>query len=219
MSDTLFIQLLDLAAGLMLACAFVTLWRRSLVAIVRALAVQGAALAAVPLLLGVHESDVEPIVVAALVLGLKAVVIPRVLLRIVTRSAETREVEPVVNVTASLLAAAALTLLAYATTRDLVALDDAPEIRAVPVGVAVSLIGFFVLVSRRKAVSQIVGFLLLDNGIALVAFLTTAGVPLVVELGVALDVLLAVLVLQVLTARMRSKFGALDLDQLNELRD
>jgi hydrogenase-4 component E len=142
-----------------------------------------------------------------------------VLLGIVTRSTETREVEPIVNVTASLLAGAALTLLAYATTRDIVALDTGPEIRAVPIGVAVALIGFFVLVSRRKAVTQIVGFLLLDNGVALIAFLTTAGVPLVVELGVALDVLLAVLVLQVLTARMRTKFGTLDLDQLTELRD
>jgi hydrogenase-4 component E len=76
-----------------------------------------------------------------------------------------------------------------------------------------------VLVTRRKAVTQVVGFLLLDNGIAVVAFLATAGVPLVVELGVALDVLLAVLILQVLTTRMLAKFGALDLDQLRELHD
>lgn len=219
MSDTLFVQLLDLAVGAVLLCAFVVLWRRGLVAIVRALTVQGIALASVSFVLGVHEHDVEPIVVAALVLLVKGAVLPVVLLRIVRSSTETREVEPLVNVPASLLAAAGLTLLAYATTRDLVALDPTPQTRAIPIGIAVALIGFFALVTRRKAVTQIVGFLLLDNGIALVAFLATSGVPLVVELGVALDVLLAVFILQVLTTRMQSKFGAMDLDRLRELHD
>jgi len=219
MSDTLFVQLLDLTVGLVLVCAFVVLWRRGLVAIVHALALQGIALAAVAFLLGVHEEHAELIGAAALVLVLKGVVLPRVLLRIVRDSDETREVEPFVNVTASLLAAAVLTLLAYATTRDVVALDPSPETTAIPIGVAVALIGFFVLATRRKAVTQIVGFLLLDNGIALVAFLATAGVPLIVELGVALDVLLAVFILQVLTTRMRAKFGVTDLNQLRELHD
>ena len=81
------------------------------------------------------------------------------------------------------------------------------------------LIGFFVLVTRRRALSQVVGFLLLDNGIAATAFLATAGVPLIVELGVSLDLLLVVLVLQVLTARLRATFGDTDLDELRELRD
>jgi hydrogenase-4 component E len=67
--------------------------------------------------------------------------------------------------------------------------------------------------------TQIAGFLLLENGIALVAFLTTAGLPLVIELGGALDLLLVVLVLQVITGRMLSEFGATDLNQLQELRD
>lgn len=219
MNDSGFVQVVDLAAGVALVCAFVALWRRGLVAIVRSLALQGVAVAAVAFMLGLHEHDPEPIVVAALVLVLKAGVVPGVLLRIVREGDETRETEPLVNVPASLLAAAGLTLIAYATTRPLVALDPAPETRAIPIGVAIALIGLFVMASRRKAVTQIVGFLLVDNGIALVAFLATSGVPLVVELGVALDVLLAVLILQVLTARMRTKFGAMDLDQLRELHD
>jgi hydrogenase-4 component E len=219
MSNTVFAQLIDLTAGLALVCAFVVLWRRGLVAIVRALTVQGVAVAAVALLLGVHERDPEPVAVAALVLLLKGIVLPRVLLRIIRAGDETREIEPLVNVPASLLAGAGLTLLAYATTRDLVALDPTPQTAAIPIGFAIGLIGFFVLVTRRKAVTQIVGFLLLDNGIALVALLATAGVPLVVELGVAFDVLLAVLILQVLTARMRTKFGAIDLNKLTGLHD
>ena len=86
-------------------------------------------------------------------------------------------------------------------------------------GVAVALIGMLLIVTRRKAVLQIMGVLMIDNGIALVMFLGTSGVPLVVELGIACDVLLAMFILQVLTNRIRNKFGGTDLDQLRELRD
>ncbi len=75
------------------------------------------------------------------------------------------------------------------------------------------------MVIRRKAASQIVGLLLVDNGIALVAFLATAGVPLLVELGASLDVLLVVVVLRVLAVQLWSKFAVLDLDQLQGLHD
>jgi hydrogenase-4 component E len=219
MSDTLYIQLLDLAVGLVLVCAFVVLWRRSLAAIVHTLAVQGGAVAGVALLLGLHDHDIGALAVAGLVLALKGVVVPHVLLRIVRVDEHAREVDPLVNIPASLVGAALLTMVAYAATRAVVAVAPGPETRAIPIGVAVVLIGFLVLTTRRKALTQVVGFLLLDNGITLGAFLATAGVPLVVELGASLDLLLAVLVLQVLTVRMRAKFGGLDLDQLHELRD
>jgi hydrogenase-4 component E len=146
-------------------------------------------------------------------------VLPAVLRRVLRESGETRDAEPLVNVAASLLSAALLTLLAYAVSRPLVALAPSPATHALPVGLAMVFLGFFVLVTRRRALSQVVGFLLLDNGIAATAFLATAGVPLIVELGVSLDLLLVVLVLQVLTARMRLAFGHGDLDELRELRD
>jgi hydrogenase-4 component E len=219
MNDALYLQLLDLAAGLVLVCAFVVLWRRSLTAIIRALAAQGAGIAAVAGLLGVHGHDTQALAAAAVVLALKAIVVPLVLSRVALSGDDAREVTPLVNVPASLVAAALLTLTAYATTTAVVAVAPTPESRAIPIGVAVVLIGLFTLATRRKAITQVVGFLLVDNGIALVAFLATAGVPLLVELGAALDLLLAVLILQVLTVRMRSKFGGLDLDQLQQLRD
>jgi len=219
MSQTTYAQLLDLGAGLVLVCAYLVVWRRGLVAIVRALAVQGFALAAVAVVLGVHTHSVEPVVVAALIIALKGIAVPRVLLRVVRSGNDARETDPLVNIPTSLVAAAGLTLLAYAVTSGVVAVSPTPATRAIPTGLAVVLIGFFVLASRRKAVTQVVGFLLVDNGIALVAFLATAGLPLVVELGAALDVLLVVLVLQVLAARMRTKFGDIDLDQLRELHD
>lgn len=219
MKASTYASLLDLLAGVALITAVMTLWRRRLVAIVRLLAVQGAAVAATGLLIGIDRASVDEIVLASLALVLKAVVIPFVLLRVVRRGTDTRETEPLVNVSASLVAAAMLITLAFAATRAVVALSSGPEAGVIPVGFAIVLIGFLALATRRKALSQLVGFFVFENGVALVAVLAAAGVSIVVELGVALDVLLAVLVLQVLTARMQDKFGSLDLDHLQELRD
>jgi hydrogenase-4 component E len=130
-----------------------------------------------------------------------------------------REGAPLINVTASLLVVAALTGLAFAVTRPLIALDASRATQQSPVALAVAFLGLLIVVTRRRALSQITGFLVLDNGIAALAFLLTAGVPLIVELGASIDVLLAVLILQVLTGRMRVKFGGTDLDELRELHD
>jgi hydrogenase-4 component E len=219
MSETAFIQLLDLAAGLVLVTSFAALWLRRLVTVVRVLAIQGLALAAVAAVIGLYEHEAELVAVAVMVAALRVFVMPALILRAVRAGDEQREVESLINVPASLLAASGLTLLAYATTRDVVALSASPQVQAIPLGVAVALIGMLLIISRRKAVLQILGVLMIDNGIALVMFLGTSGVPLVVELGIACDVLLAMVILQVLTNRIRNKFGGTDLDQLRELRD
>jgi hydrogenase-4 component E len=219
MTETTFVQLLDLAAGVVLVTSFAALWLRRLVTVVRVLAVQGAALAAVAAVIGFYEHETELVAISVLVAALRVFVMPGLILRAVRAGDEQREVESLINVPASLLGASGLTLLAYATTRDVVALSASPQVRAIPLGVAVGLIGMLLIVSRRKAVLQIMGVLMIDNGIALVVFLGTSGVPLVVELGIASDVLLAMFILQILTNRIRNKFGGTDLDQLRELRD
>ena len=212
-------QLLDLAVGVVLVAAVVALWRRSLRAIVRILAAEGAAVATVALLAGIYRGEVGDLVVAGLFVAVKVVIIPAVLLRVVRDAPEQRETEPVINVATVLLGAAVLTVAALAATRGLVGLDSSPEAALLPAGFVVVLIAFFGIVVRRNAVAQVVGFLLLENGIALVALLASAGISLMVELAVALDLLLAVLVLQVLTTRMQAKFGGFELDHLNELAD
>ncbi|MFB7292378.1 hypothetical protein [Actinacidiphila glaucinigra] len=219
MSENVYTQLLDLSAGVFLLAAVLVLWRRELAAIVRVFAVQGAALAAIAVVLGVHELRWDLVAVAVGIGVLRAGVLPYLMRRALVAGGETRETQPLVNVAASLLTAAALTLLAYAAARPLVQLAPSPATRALPVGLAVVLIGFFTLVTRRRALSQVVGFLLLDNGITATAFLATSGVPLIVELGVSFDLLLAVLVLQILTTRMRAAFGGTDIDDLRELHD
>ncbi|WP_213453222.1 hypothetical protein [Rhizomonospora bruguierae] len=212
-------QLLNLACGLFLLTAVGVLWRRELAALITLLTVQGVALAGIAVLLAVDQRHAETAGVALAVGILKIAVLPYLLRRILARVPEARETAPLVNVATSLLAAAALTLLAYAAARPLIDLAPSPTAGAAPVGIAVMLIGFFLAATRRRAISQIVGVLLIDNGIAAVAFLATGGVPLLVELGVSADLLLAVLVLQVLTTRLHAAFGGTDLDDLRELHD
>ncbi|MGK5544549.1 hypothetical protein ACSNOH_07455 [Streptomyces sp. URMC 127] len=230
MTDSVYTQLLDLACGAFLLAAVGVLWLRQLSSIVRVFALQGVALAAVAALLGLHEDRPGLLAVAAGVGLLRAWAVPRLVLRALTAGAphrphyqadvsETRETRPLVTVAASLLSAALLTLLAYAVSRPLADLHPTPATHALPVGLAVVLIGFFTLVTRRRAPAQTVGFLLLDNGITVTAFLAASGVPLIVELGVSFDLLLAVLVLQILTTRMRAAFGGTGIDDLRELRD
>jgi hydrogenase-4 component E len=212
-------SVLGLSASVVLLCAVVTLWRRSLTAIVRALAVQGIALACVAMSVGLHERDVGLVIIAVLVLCAKGVVVPTLITRVVRHDPASSESQPLVNVPASLVAAGALVFLAFAATRSVTELVPTIAGRLIPFGMAAMLVGFFALATRRKAVSQIVGLLLVDNGVALVAFLATAGVPVIVELGASLDVLLAVVVLRVLAIQMRAHVGSLDLDQLAELHD
>ena len=212
-------QWLYLTCGGLLLSSVMVLWRRELSAIVRLLVVQGILLGVLAGILAVRLDSFELVVVGLGVLALKAVVVPGILRRVLRDSGEARETEPLINVTASIVAAALLILLAYAASRPIVRLAPSAETQAVPVGLAMVLLGFFVLVTRRRALSQIVGFLLLDNGIATTAFLITGGVPGIVELAVSLDVLLVVLVLQVLTSRLRVTFGGTDIDELRELHD
>ncbi len=211
-------SVLALAVGAVLVCAVAALWLSSVRGVVRVLAAQGLALGLVALLLGLHVHDTALVATAGVVVGLKAVVIPT-LLRRVAGETHSRETRPLVNVPASLVAAAALSLLAFSTTRDVVRLVPTGAGKLVPVGFATLLLGFFVLVARRKPVFQMVGLLLVDNAVALIAFLITAGVPFLIELGVSLDVLLGVVVLMVLASRLRADYGEVDLDALQELRD
>ena len=218
-SSALLDQALATATGLLLLTAVLQLWRKSLNGSIALLAIQGGALAALVAVVARLEGEPELALVAVLVFAIKAVAIPVAMRRTADRVHAAQESTPRINPTAGLLWSAALMTIAYLAARPLVGIDPTPLQRSVPVGLALVLLGFLILLTRRLAISQMVGFVVLDNGIATITFLTAGGVPLVVEFGVMLDVLLVVLILTVLTDRMRSSFGHTDLDDLRELRD
>jgi hydrogenase-4 component E len=220
MTDAGYASVLDFAAGGLVLAAVFVVWRRDLRAIVWLLAGQGVALAAIPIVAGVQHRDTALVLVGLVILALRAGVLPWLLARAIgAERREYREATPLVNTASSLLVAAGLTVVAFAVTRPLVNLEPGPETAAVPAAFAVVLIALFVMATRRHAISQAAGFLMLDNGIAATAFLLTAGVPLIVELGVSVDAFFAVMVIGVLTGRLRRTFGGADLDQLRELHD
>jgi hydrogenase-4 component E len=194
--------MLNVLSGVFLLTSVGVLWRRQLSSLITMLTVQGLALTGMAIYLAVHQRSLDAVAVVVVVGVIKAGLIPAMLRRILAQVPQARETSPLVNVSASLVAATGLTLLAYAAAKPLVALAPAQSARATPVGIAVILMGFFLAATRRRAISQIIGVLLVDNGIAAVAMLASGGVPLVVELGVSADLVLAVLVLQILSVRL-----------------
>jgi hydrogenase-4 component E len=214
-------NMLDLAAGGVLLTAVLAVWRRDLSAIVqRLLVAQGAALAAIPMIRGVHDQDRALVAVGIVVLAVRAVALPWLLARALgAERQERREATPLVSTAASLLVVTALVVMAFAIAQPVVDLQRSAATNAAPAAIATVLIALFMMATRRHAISQAVGLLMLDNGIAATAFLLTAGVPLIVELGASLDVLFVLIVLGVLTGRLRNAFGGVDLDLLRELHD
>ena len=219
MTGSPFSALLALSAGIVVVCAVAAVWLTAIRSVIKVVAIQGLALATGVVVLGVHLRNLSLIATVLIVLAVKCVAIPLLLQRAVNASAIHSESRPLVNVPASLVATAALMVVAFASTRQLALFVGATTGALVPLGVATILIGFFVLVARRRPVFQMVGLLLVDNGITLVALLCTAGMPLLVEMGESLDLLLGVAVLMVLAQRLAAEFDDLGVDELQDLHD
>jgi hydrogenase-4 component E len=218
MNVALFSQLSTLGSSVALLFGIVLLCRRSLHAYVVAFRWQSLVLAALLVVVGHFGDASELYIVAVVFFALKVVFIPRYLDRLAKQVGAERESQPYVNITSSLVIAALLVLLAYAVTRPLVLATQLPTRGGLPLAVGLIFVGLFVLVSRKKALTQIVGFLVLENGIALLAVLGTFGIPLIVELGVFLDLLMGFLVMQVFVYHIHGTFESIDVEQLNQLR-
>lgn len=219
MVNSIYPQMIGLCAGTLLLTTALLVWRHSLLASIGLLAVQGLTLASLVATIGAATGDTELLLVAALVAAMKGVLLPFILARQSRAVTRTVDESPRLNPTASLLTVAGLTILSYVVFGRILLHTTTVTAHAAPIGLAMVLIGFLLLITRRRARSQLVGFLLLDNGIATVAFLTSGGVPLFIELGVSLDVLLVIVILYVFAGRMRTKFGGTNVDTLRELHD
>ena len=218
MNDAVFSQLTTLGSSVVLIFGILLLWRRSVSAYISSFRWQSTVLAVVLAVIGYFGHDPELYLVAGFSFVLKAVVLPHYLERMRSRLDVTREVEPYVNYAASLLMAGVLVLLAYVVTRPLILVSTLPTRSGIPLAMGLIFVGFFVILSRKKALTQIVGFLVLENGIVLLAALGTYGIPLIVEIGVFLDVLMGFLVMQVLVYHIHGTFESIDVDQLNQLK-
>lgn len=219
MFTSIYPQTIGLCVGSLLLTSALMVWRHSLITSIRLLAAQGVGLAALVAVIGAQTRDTELLIVAVLVLVVKGGLLPWILGRQTRATTRAVDESPRLNPTASLLLVAGFTILSYVVLGRILIHLNTVTAHAAPIGLAMVLIGFLLLATRRRAHSQLIGFLLLDNGIATVAFLTSGGVPLFLELGISLDVLLVVVILYVFSVRMRTKFGGTDVDTLRELHD
>ena len=218
MSDPVFTQLSALGSSIVLVFGILLLWRRSIAAYISMFRWQSAVLAAVIAMIGYYGRDPELYFVAGFLFILKVIILPRYLERMRLRLGVSREVEPYINSASSLILAGLLVLLAYGVTRPLMLVGSLPTRYGIPLAMGLIFVGLFVVLSRKKALTQIAGFLVLENGVVLLAALGTYGIPLMVEIGVFLDVLMGFLVMQVLVYHIQDTFESIDVDQLNQLK-
>jgi hydrogenase-4 component E len=194
-----------------------------LAACVRALGVQGVLLAALPLTLwgprGSEAHLVHLVAMSAGALAVKAVVIPALLLRSAREAGARREVEPYVSLHLSVLLGALLVMLSLWLAHGLVPPERGLAPLLMPAGFATLLLGFLMLVARKYAVTQVVGYLMLDNGVFIFGQTLAGAVPVVVELGILLDLLVAVFVMGIAIHHIGREFDHIDTRVLTTLRD
>jgi hydrogenase-4 component E len=213
-----FAQLVMLGSSAMLLTGLIVLWRKGVPAYISAYRWQAWLLAGVTATVGYYVGDLRLFWVALVLVVLKGIAIPSLLRTMQRRFGAQPETAPYVNTETSLLVAGALVLFAYVLTRPWIAMTDLPTRQALPLAMALLLVSLFIIVSRKKAITQVIGFLMLENAIALVAAVGTYGIPLLVEFGVFLDALMGFLVMQIFVYHIHETFDSIDVEQLTKLR-
>jgi hydrogenase-4 component E len=205
------------AAG-MLVTAYLIVGQKALFVAIRLYGIQSILLGIVAVAMGFTDHRSHLFIGAVLTVGLKGVFIPWFLMRIIDRIGIHREIEPYVNIPSSLLICLGLTVVGYRVSTGLAEGGRGVTHHVVGVSLSMILMGLFLMVSRRKAVSQILALLTVENAVFLVALGATSGMPLVVELGISFDVILAVLVLGILVHRIVDRFESMDVSRLSSLK-
>lgn len=186
---------------------------------IQIVALQGVAVSLLPILLHGMDGIARALALTAGGVAVKGVLFPWLLLRVLREAGVRREVEPFVGHTLSVLVGAStlvFTLWVDARLHLPAALAGSPL--TVPVGLATLLVGLFVIVSRRKAVTQVLGYIMIENGIYAVGVVLVGAVPLLVELGVLLDAFVAVFIMSIAAYHISREFDHIDVDQLDRLR-
>ena len=184
---------------------------------IRGLAAQGFLLGLLPVLIA-PQLSVHAVSLAVGTVIVKAVAPPWFLAWAIREAAVRREIEPIVGFVASQLLGALAVALAFAIASRL-PLPVMQQPLLVPVSLATLIIGFIVLTTRRKALVQVVGYLILENGIYLFGLTQTESVPFLLELGVLLDIFVGVFIMGIVVFHINREFDSLDSTRLTELSD
>jgi len=208
-------QLVDGLAALMLLTSFALLAQHRMLSVLHWFAAQGLLLASTAFVVAYSTGDHELYISAIMTLLLKGMLLPWLLWRVIKRLHVHREVEPLTNGAVTMLLAMGVTLFAFHIIHPIEALSELMTRNSMSVATACVLLGMLMMITRKKAITQVVGFLAVENALFFAAIGATNGMPLVVEIGIAFDVLIAALIFGVFFYQIRNTFDSLELDALN----
>jgi hydrogenase-4 component E len=210
MIDTLLVAVVLLAIAL--------LGTSDLGAAVRATAAQGFILALMPLAIGAGVSW-HVVLIAGITIAIKAFGVPAMVLRAMRRAGVNREIEPLLGFGPSVLGGGAIVALSFGLGSRLELPGDPISPLLVPCGISTFLLGLLILVARTKALTQVLGYLVLENGVYIMGLAIVRELPIVVELGILLDVFVGVFIMGIVIWRISRTFDHIDTHAMTALRD
>jgi len=212
-------QMINLCATLILMLSFAMISQRRIVSLINLFTLQGLALVAASVLLAYATHQPELYVSAGLTLVLKVMLIPWLLHRVIRRLNVRWDVETLINTPTTMLVGIGLVIFAFSLALPVSRLSTSIAGASLGIALACVLLSFLMMITRSKAVPQVIGFLSIENGLIFAATTVTNGMPMIVEFGVALDVLVGVLILGVFMFQIREQFDSLDIHNLEKLKD
>ena len=219
MDQSLPSQFVNLLAAFLLLLAFAMLSQRRILTLIKLFAWQGAALTASTLIVAYTTGQDHLYFSAALTLVLKVVAIPWLLHRLIDRLQIRWDVETLINIPTTMLIGIGLVIFAFALAAPISEMAHTLTRATLGIAMASVLLSFLMMIVRRKAVPQVIGFLAMENSLFFAATSATYGMPLVVELGVALDVLVGTFIFGIFFFHIRDEFESLDIRHMENLKE
>jgi hydrogenase-4 component E len=212
-------QFINLLAAVLLLLSFAMLSQRRILSLIHLYTLQGIALVSANLILAFVTSDVHLYISGMLTLVLKVGLIPWILYKLVQRLDVKTDVESLLNIPAMLLIGIVLVIVAFNVATPISQLASSVARGTLGIALACVLLSFMMMITRAKAIPQVIGFLSMENGLFFAAAAATDGMPMIVELGIGLDVLVGILILGVFMFQIREQFDSLDIHHLEKLKD
>jgi hydrogenase-4 component E len=212
-------QLINLFAALMLLLAFAMLTQRRILSLINLFAAQGFVLVLSTLVVAYFTHQGHLYYSALLTLVLKVLLLPWIMHRLIRALNVRWDVETLINIPVTMLIGIVLVVFAFNLAAPISQFAGTITKSTLGIATACILLAFLMMITRRKAVSQVIGFLAMENGLFFAATSATYGMPMVVELGIALDVLVATLIFGVFFFHIRNTFESLDIHHLEKLKE
>jgi len=217
--NNLLTQSINLLGALLLMLAFAMIAQRRILSLINLFTLQGLALVVATAIVGYVTGQPHLYLSAGLTFVLKVVLIPVLLHRIIDRLRIRWDVETLINIPTTMLIGILVVIFAFNLATPIAQLSSTLARGTLGIALACVLLSFLMMITRAKAVPQVIGFLAMENGLFFAATSATYGMPMVVELGIALDVLIGVLILGVFMFQIREQFDSLDIRHLEQLKD